>query len=439
MGQVNLKQALSPRLYAAASKITETLENAGYEVFLIGGSVRDILLKRNLSDLDFTTNALPGDVRRLFPSHIPVGEKFGTILVLIDKIPFEVTTYRHETGYSDGRRPDHITFGTSLAEDVLRRDFTINGLAVRFPDGQVIDHVEGERDIAAKIIRCIGSAQERFQEDGLRPIRACRFAATLGFDFDSQIFPAILGSIAITAKIAPERFYDEWRKTLKIENRARFWELLIETGIYAHFFSKFSRIGENRVSCSAFLENINSFEIQTMGEYMFLLAVEERLHHSSLESFLSQCMVPYFRESRFPRKEEDLCKALLGSPFIELIQEKVNARRQWKTAISAVPRAQIESHRKMVIPYYGNLYHIHDQSFVEQLQHLIDDIFASQEPLYLSDLAVNGNDLKETLQINGPVVGELLQKLLLAVHENPTLNHHEGLLQLSKKLYSQMS
>src|SRR5271156_4323197 len=166
-------------------KVMAQLELKGFEAYLVGGCVRDRLLRRGSKDFDVTTNATPDQVRAIFTHTIPVGAKFGVVVVVMDGVQVEVATYRADGAYSDGRRPDDVQYSRSAKEDVVRRDFTMNGLLLNSL-GDITDHVGGQEDIRKKTIRAIGNANVRFSEDALRMIRACRFAAQLGFTIEEK-------------------------------------------------------------------------------------------------------------------------------------------------------------------------------------------------------------------------------------------------------------
>jgi poly(A) polymerase len=215
-----------------AISIVRRLRQEGYEAYLAGGCVRDMLLKKPPQDYDITTNAKPEDIRRVFPKTIPVGEQFGVILVLVDDEPFEVASFRHDGPYLDGRRPSHVRYG-SLEEDVFRRDFTINGMVYDPVEDRVIDLVEGQKDLEQRSIRAIGNAHQRFEEDRLRMIRAVRFAAGLKFEIDPSTFAAVKQLAATITQISWERIGEEVTRILTEGGARRGFELLDETGLLA--------------------------------------------------------------------------------------------------------------------------------------------------------------------------------------------------------------
>ena len=170
--------------------IIKTLEDAGFEARYVGGCVRDTLLDRPIHDWDIASQALPEDVLRLFPHCVPTGIRHGTVTVLLDGVSAEVTTYRLDGAYHDGRHPEGVCFVRSLAEDLARRDFTINAMAMD-ESGAVTDLFGGREDLSRRVIRCVGEPETRFREDALRMLRAYRFAAQLGFSLDAQTQAAI--------------------------------------------------------------------------------------------------------------------------------------------------------------------------------------------------------------------------------------------------------
>jgi len=197
-----------------ANSICSTLENAGFQAFLVGGCVRDILLERDPADYDVASNATPEQVLKLFPEGLEVGAQFGVILVPGDGIKVEVATFRSDVGYSDGRHPDRVVYANSPEEDVKRRDFTINGLLMRHDTGEILDFVDGQADLRAGIIRAIGEPDRRFAEDKLRMLRAVRFAARFGYEIEPETFKAMQKHAREIKQVSRERIRDELTKLL---------------------------------------------------------------------------------------------------------------------------------------------------------------------------------------------------------------------------------
>lgn len=217
-----------------AHKICRRLSDAGYQAFLVGGCVRDILLGREPADFDVATDATPDRVQQLFPNSLAVGARFGVVVVLDDAREagppqVEVATFRSDIGYSDGRHPDRVVYASSAEEDVKRRDFTINALLLDPATDQVLDYVGGREDLSAGIIRAIGRAEDRFYEDKLRMVRAVRFAARFAYAIEARTFAAISKLAAEIHQVSPERLRDELTKLLTEGAARRGFELLDET------------------------------------------------------------------------------------------------------------------------------------------------------------------------------------------------------------------
>ena len=200
-----------PPIFTAAFPLLKQLEQAGYEAYFVGGAVRDLILKRPIHDIDIATSAYPEEVKQIFPKTIDTGIKHGTVTVLNDGASYEITTFRTESGYQDFRRPDHVTFVQNLAEDLKRRDFTINALAMNRA-GEVIDLFNGLGDLQKHLIKAVGDPMKRFHEDALRMMRAVRFMSQLNFDLESQTKEAVSDLHQLLSKISVERIRDEFVK-----------------------------------------------------------------------------------------------------------------------------------------------------------------------------------------------------------------------------------
>jgi poly(A) polymerase len=212
-------------LRESALTVVKRLREAGYESYFAGGCVRDMLLGKPPQDFDVTTNARPEDIRALFAHTVPIGAQFGVMLVLIDGQSFEVATFRHDGAYLDGRRPSEVRYG-SLEEDILRRDFTINGMIYDPVEDRLIDRVGGRADLEARIIRAIGDPRRRFEEDRLRMVRAIRFAAGLDFTIEENTFAAIREMAMTITDISWERIGDELTRILTEGGARKGFELL---------------------------------------------------------------------------------------------------------------------------------------------------------------------------------------------------------------------
>jgi poly(A) polymerase len=232
---------------ALAEQICTTLRHAGYQAYLVGGCVRDILLKREPVDYDVATDATPDEVQRIFPHSLAVGAQFGVIVVMGDPqtqpgMHVEVATFRSDADYSDGRHPDKVLFASSPEEDVRRRDFTINALLLDPETGEVLDFVGGRQDLDAGVVRAIGQPEERFREDKLRMIRAVRFAARFGYAIEAATFAAIQNLAPGIHQVSPERLRDELTKILTEGAARRGFELLDQSRLLPEILPEIARM-----------------------------------------------------------------------------------------------------------------------------------------------------------------------------------------------------
>ena len=218
-------------LFLEALPVMQQLVDAGYEAYFVGGSVRDMLLHKPISDVDIATSATPQEVKDIFPHTVDVGIEHGTVMVIYHKEGYEVTTFRTEEGYEDFRHPDKVTFVRSLEEDLKRRDFTINALAIGIDD-QLMDFFDGIGDLERQCIRCVGDAKERFNEDALRMFRAVRFVGQLGFQVEEETKNAISLLKMNLSKVAVERMKVEFEKMIQSSYRKDALKLFVETGLY---------------------------------------------------------------------------------------------------------------------------------------------------------------------------------------------------------------
>lgn len=266
-----------PESFQKAAKVIEKIEAAGYEAYFVGGCVRDVLLDRPIHDIDIATSAFPMEMKEIFPKTIDVGIEHGTVLALVEGEQYEITTFRTESTYQDYRRPDSVTFVRSLEEDLKRRDFTMNALAMT-KDGKIIDLFDGYQDIQQKIVRAVGEPSERFHEDALRMMRALRFSSQLDFMIEEDTFKAIAEYHQLLEKISIERIHEEWIRLLLGKNRQRGLQAFIETNCYLACpgFSAESKENLERFSDSPDLA-IDSEELGWLVLILFLQLKEKEV------------------------------------------------------------------------------------------------------------------------------------------------------------------
>ncbi len=216
-------------------RVVTTLTERGFRAVLVGGCVRDMRMGRVPKDFDVATSATPQEVQASFPRTVPTGIEHGTVTVLVGKTGVEVTTFRSEGAYVDGRRPQSVEFHTDVEADLARRDFTINAMALDVATGELVDPYGGQADLAARVIRAVGNPLDRFGEDGLRAMRAVRFATVLEFEIEPSTQAAIAATLATFNKIAIERVREEFTKIVEARRPARGLELLKRSGLLQAF------------------------------------------------------------------------------------------------------------------------------------------------------------------------------------------------------------
>ena len=222
--------------------ILNKLRESGFEAYIVGGSVRDKLMGIEPHDYDITTSARPEEIKKVFQDYktVLVGEDFGTVGILLNNTLYEVTTFRIDGAYINNRKPEKVTFSKNLTEDLKRRDFTLNAMAMD-GDGNLYDPFHGQDDIKNKIIRAVGDPNERIREDALRMMRAIRFAERFGFFIEEELFDALSLNAGLLKKIAPERIFDEFSKMITGENPSHYLLLMEETGILDVIFPELKR------------------------------------------------------------------------------------------------------------------------------------------------------------------------------------------------------
>ena len=257
--------------FNSAINILEKFNEAGYEAYFVGGCVRDYLLNDDFSDIDITTNALPDEVKKIFRKSIDTGIQHGTVTILINGDSFEVTTFRTEDDYIDHRTPEKVEFVSDLKEDLDRRDFTINAMALD-SKGKLYDYHCGEKDLRNKIIKTVNNPNERFFEDALRMLRAFRFSSKLGFEIEENTLKAIKNNAELIKFVSIERIVNEFRKLLTGKGNKRSLELLLDSKLnnYIPFLDEISKIIDfsNYNFCQSLyiLSNINDISFEKLKE-----------------------------------------------------------------------------------------------------------------------------------------------------------------------------
>ena len=385
-------------------QIISRLEKADFEAYAVGGCVRDSILGRSPEDWDITTSAKPEEVKKLFSTTIDTGLQHGTVTVVIEKEGFEVTTFRLDGDYTDGRHPDRVAFTSSLTEDLRRRDFTINAMAYSEKRG-LIDEFDGERDLEDGIIRAVGDACERFSEDALRMLRAIRFAGQLNFKIADETFDAIKELSPNIAKVSVERIAKELEKLL-LSGNPEYIALVYETGIFSVIAPEVAMLFENG-EISASIKALSRASFPEKKElYQIRLAI-------FLEGLGADKAANLLKRLKLDNDTINTVKKLLGLSLREVENNEIDMRRTVKEAGHKMMPLLLEMRRAKGLKDNKDLY-----------QTVIDNGYCTS----ISELNINGKDLMDAGIPKGALIGSTLERLLELVIEKPELNTRESLL-----------
>jgi tRNA nucleotidyltransferase (CCA-adding enzyme) len=408
-----------------AWRVVERLEEAGYEAYLVGGCVRDRLLGREVYDYDITTSAWPQEVMRLFPEHVPTGLQHGTVTVLTAKGRFEVTTFRTDGEYRDGRRPEQVVFVRSLREDLARRDFTCNAMALG-RDGRLHDPFGGREDLEQGLIRAVGQARQRFEEDALRMLRGIRFAAQLGFRVEDATLAAIRSEGQALRGIARERIREEWHKML-LANPGVAIGLLRETDTLKHVLSR-PRTFDLRTE-DPWGRGVDPWRLA--GEWAGAVPRDLALRYAAV--FVAVKMEE-------PRVEKCLQELKLPTVLKRAIRGalQVYALRPISEWSAPEWRQRLFQYGAEAVWRGGCL-----QTVVEEpgrlceWERLVEEKKREQPIWGLQDLAVSGDDLIAAGVPEGPAIGRLQKRLAQWVLQEPECNRREELIRQAMEWYEE--
>ena len=428
-------------------EVIRRLQDAGHRAYLVGGAVRELLRGLDTSDWDVATSAGPERVTPLFPRVVPTGLKHGTVTVLTAAGPCEVTTFRVERGYTDARHPDEVEFVDSVEADLARRDFTVNAIAWDPVAGRLVDPFGGARDLERRLIRCVGDPLERFREDGLRPIRAARFAATLEFEVEEETLRALPETREQVARIAAERVREELRRMLAARAPSRGFEVLRRAGLLAVWLPELAEciaVTQNRYHAyDVYYHTLHTCDAAPAEKPVVRLAalfhdVGKPRTRAEREDGEATFYNHQFVGARMT--EEAMTRLRFSREEIErvvhLVREHMfDYRPEWSDA--AVRRFVRNVGSEHVADLFDlriadNLGNGTKQGFPHYLGELtarVEAVLARQEALTVRDLAVDGHDVMRVLGLPpGPRVGEVLDRILEDVLEEPRLNDRQRLL-----------
>lgn len=425
---IDLRSLIPTKFLNHLVQIDSALKGEGFECYLVGGSVRDLVMGKAPKEYDLTTNAEPKQVKRLFRTVIDTGIEHGTVTVVLDRTNYEITTYRIDKDYTDGRRPDNVEFGTTLSEDLKRRDFTMNALAFDISTGILVDEHFGQKDIQERTIRTIGDPIQRFSEDGLRPIRALRFASTLDFVIETETKNAIQKTKHITKKISLERFQDEVLKSFSGPHPSRMIQLLVDENIFQIFLTNLPQILTANYHVLEKLDKTSKDLIGLQLAFSFF-AILEKISLKDLESIL--------RTLKFSGQNIKDC--LL---FFELIAKWENTDKTKKDDEFILKKeflAPVKRHFQTRFPITPEFILKLKPIFGDTVKHFVQ-IWEEGPPLLLTDMKLNGNHLSETYPgLAKTKYGIILNQLLELVLRSPKENEYSRLLLHSAQFISNLT
>lgn len=418
------------------------------EIYIVGGAVRDLILGREVNDWDFTTNLTPEEMKKLFPKNSFYNNNFGTLSIFgKDEEIFEVTTFRTERGYTDGRHPDEIKWGKSLKEDLERRDFTVNAIAIKVSDLSsqisVIDMFEGQKDLENKLIRTVGNPDERFGEDALRLMRAVRIAGQIGFNIEEKTLESIQKNAKLINNIAGERIRDELFKILLSSTPSTGVELLRESGLLVEIMPELvSGLGmaqKGHHIDDVWTHNLKTLDNCTSKNPVTRLAAllhdvgkpksmkgdgESRTFHNH-EIYGSRIAVIIGKKLRLSNKELDqLFRLVRWHMFtVQETQTDKAVRRFIRNVTLDYIDEMIDLRRADRLGSGSKETSWRWELFKKRI------VEVQKQPFAVKDLKVNGLDVMEILGIKpGPKIGEVLNSIFKEVEEKPELNDREVLI-----------
>lgn len=396
-----------PVLPEDVNQILKTLNQNGFEAFIVGGCVRDCILGRIPQDWDITTSANPMEVKKCFSHTFDTGIQHGTVTVVLNKVNYEVTTYRIEGNYTDFRHPESVHFTKNLTEDLLRRDFTMNAIAYH-PKFGFSDPFGGMKDIENKIIRGVGQPALRFQEDALRMLRAVRFSAQLGFQIEEETKNALKENCILIQKISVERIREELQKLLLAPFSQKLPDLW-ESGLLTHIHPKLATLlPPHQEELIYQLQKIQPNPILCWTLFFQYLTPEETETTAKELKFDTKTMRTCVLLSRY------LTKPLSPSaPFLRELISRIG-----------IEEGTLLLKLRSVLPGGDS---------IPEIQTQFDAIIKRGDPIFLKDLAITGSDLQKLGMKKGKCIGEMLHFLLKTVHHDPSQNKKELLLDFAKK------
>ena len=428
--------------YRNAVEIVRALRAKKHEAFLVGGCVRDLLMRRVPKDFDVATSARPEEVAKIFPRVIPVGIQFGVQMVLQRGVPYEVATFRMDREYRDGRHPEGVVF-SGPKEDALRRDFTVNGIFYDPIRKKVIDHVGGQADLKRKLIRAIGEPTQRFAEDRLRMLRAVRFAANLGFEIDPGTFRAVREAAGQVTQVSPERVRDELVKLFTGPHAGRGLALLDESGLLETILPEVARMkgvaqppefhpeGDVFIHTRMVMEGLKGpSSILAVGALLHdvgkppTFRVADRIRFDGHDRVGAKMTQAICRRLRFSNAETDAISEIVGDHmrFKDVKQMRLSTLKRFM-GLATFPD-QLKLHRIDCLASHGDL---SNWRFLQRKMKQLTPREIRPRPL------ITGHDLLRLGYKEGPMLGTILRSVMEKQLEKELSSKEEALSWVEKQ------
>jgi tRNA nucleotidyltransferase (CCA-adding enzyme) len=428
--------------------VINKLNTHGFDAFIVGGCVRDSILGREPNDWDVTTNALPQDIKNIFDKTYDTGIKHGTVSVAVNGENIEVTTYRIDGDYSDHRRPDIVKFTSSLKEDLARRDFTVNAIAYHTEKG-LIDPFNGLKDLEDKLLRAVGNAENRFDEDALRMLRTVRFSAQLNFTIERSTYSAVKKSSELIKNVSSERIRDELTKILISKNPMHF-NYLYETGLLQHIIPEFESCYNTRQNNPYHVYNVADHIMHTVESvsntailrWTMLLhdigkpsrlttddkGVDHFYGHQEVSAELAEVIL---NRLKFDRESIRKITRLISFHDIDIFDTDKSVRKVISKVGEDLFLELLEVQRADAMAQ-NKIYLDNRMVKMDNIIEIYRKIKQENQCLKISDMAINGYDLIDLGIKPGKDIGKMLEYLFEYVLENPDENNKQTLIKLAK-------
>lgn len=426
--------------------IIETLQDAGFEAYVVGGCVRDSILGREPQDWDITTSARPEQVKALFPKTIDTGLQHGTVTVMLQGEGFEVTTYRIDGTYEDSRHPSEVTFTSDLREDLRRRDLTINAMAYNDAVG-LVDLFGGMEDLKAGVVRCVGNAEERFEEDALRILRAIRFSAQLGYAIEEETTAAIVKLAPTLSRISAERIQVELTK-LMVSPHPDYLRIAYDTGVTKVFFPEFDKACETPQNHPHHCYSVGEHILHSLGHVeadsvlrlamllhdigkpaVMTLDEEGRNHFHGHAAVGAEMAEKILRRLKFDNDTiHKVCRLVRYHDYGNGMDIDIRLARRAMNRIGEDAFPALFAVKRADILAQSDYLRREKLDMLEKWEGLYREILEKNQCVSLKTLAVSGADLIAAGWKPGKELGEALKQLLELVLEDPTRNTKEWLL-----------